>query len=428
MSYAVSWTLAAMLLGAAAIRPAVAQSSRDEAVERYMAEIVWLAADERTGRGIGTDGLSEAGAWIEARFTEIGLAPSGSTGFRQSFSVSIPDPADPHSEGTRVDAFNVVGRLIAGSPNSLPGIIVIGAHYDHLGLGGPGSLDPESHAIHNGADDNASGTVALIEAARILFDRRETLRRDIIFVAFSAEESGLIGSSAFVHSPPAGLDIHDITAMLNMDMVGHLESDRLQVLGGDSAKEWKDIVEQHCERLALDCLIQGDGFGSSDHSSFFAAGIPVLHFFTGAHAEYHRPSDDAYLVDAEGAVRIVRLVAATVLELADRKAALTLVESTRPAPIRMRIGGARLGTIPDYAGPADGSPGLLLSAVRSGSPAEQGGLQRGDLIVEMDGFEVRGIEDFMVVLSEATPGTRATVRVIRDGKAQELEVTYGGSP
>jgi len=175
-------------------------------------------------------------------------------------------------------------------------------------------------------------------------------------------------------------------------------------------------------------VIQGDGFGSSDHSSFFAAGIPVLHFFTGAHAEYHRPSDDAHLVDAEGAVRIVRLVAATVLELADRKAALTLVESTRPAPIRMRIGGARLGTIPDYAGPADGSPGLLLSAVRSGSPAEQGGLQRGDLIVEMDGFEIRGIEDFMVVLSEATPGTRAKVRVIRDGKALELEVTYGGSP
>ncbi|MEE8488394.1 MAG: hypothetical protein V3S56_09500, partial [Gemmatimonadota bacterium] len=120
MSYAVSWTLAAMLLGVAAIRPAVAQASRDEAVQRYMAEIVWLAADERTGRGIGTDGLSEAGAWIEARFTEIGLVPSGSTGFRQSFSVSIPDPTDPHSEGARVDAFNVVGRLTAGSPNPLP--------------------------------------------------------------------------------------------------------------------------------------------------------------------------------------------------------------------------------------------------------------------------------------------------------------------
>jgi hypothetical protein len=310
----------------------------------------------------------------------------------------------------------------------LPGVIVVGAHYDHLGLGGFGSLDPDSQAIHNGADDNASGTVALIEAARRLAARSGDLRRDVLFVAFSGEERGLLGSSAFVHAPPAGLQVDEIRAMLNMDMVGRLEEDRLQVLGGESAEEWKDIVAPLCERLTLDCVIQGDGFGSSDHSSFFAAGIPVLHFFTGAHSEYHRPSDDAELIDAVGAVRIVQLIAATVSDLAARETALTLVESTQPAPTRMRMGGARLGTIPDYAGPADGKPGLLLSAVRSGSPAEQGGLQRGDLIVGIDDFEINGVEDFMVVLSEATPGTQATVRVIRDGKELELEVTYGGRP
>ncbi len=428
VSYAMRPLVTAMLLGVATAQTLPAQSSSEEAVERYTAEIRWLAADEREGRGIGSNGLTEAGAWIEDRFTEIGLSPAGSAGYRQSFSVSIPDPSDPHAEGSRVEAFNVVGRLTAGSPDPLPGVVVIGAHFDHLGFGGPGSLDPDSHAIHNGADDNASGTVALIEVARLLANRKETLRRDIVFVAFSAEERGLVGSSAFVHAPPAGLQVNEITAMLNMDMVGRLEQGRLQVLGGDSAEEWKEVVGPQCERLALDCVIQGDGFGSSDHSSFFAAGVPVLHFFTGAHSEYHRPSDDAHLVDAAGAVRIVQVVAATVGELADRKTALTLVESTQPAPTRMRMGGARLGTIPDYAGPADGSPGLLLSAVRSGSPAEQGGLQRGDLIVDIDGFEIRGVEDFMVVLSEATPGTRATVRVIRDGKSKELEVTYGGSP
>jgi len=425
---AIKSTIVWMLFGAALAAPATAQVVPKEASERYTAEVTWLAADEREGRGIGSDGLSEAGAWIEARFMEIGLSPAGSSGFRQSFDVSIPDASDPHSEGTRVTTFNVVGRLSAGSPSPLPGVIVIGAHFDHLGLGGQGSLDPDSHAIHNGADDNASGTIALIESARHLSTRRETLQRDVIFVAFSAEERGLVGSSAFVHAPPAGLRIDEITAMLNMDMIGRLEQGRLQVLGGDSAEEWKDVVAPLCERLALDCIIQGDGFGSSDHASFFAAGIPVLHFFTGAHSEYHRPSDDSELIDVEGAVRIVQLVAATVGELAARETALTLVESTQPAPTRMRMGGARLGTIPDYAGPADGSPGLLLSAVRSDSPAEQGGLQRGDLIVDIDGFEIRGVQDFMVVLSEATPGTRALVRVIRDGQALELEVTYGGSP
>ncbi|MDH3296941.1 MAG: M20/M25/M40 family metallo-hydrolase, partial [Gemmatimonadota bacterium] len=381
-------------------RVAVAQSSVDE-VERYAAEVEWLADDERDGRGLGSAGLEEAGQWIAGKFAEIGLEPAGDDGFRHTFQAAIPDPADPHAEGTPVEAFNVVGRLVARGSDPLPGVIVVGAHYDHLGLGGFGSLDPDSEAIHNGADDNASGTVALIETARRLAEVAQNLRRDVVFVAFSGEERGLLGSSAFVRTLPGGLQVEEIRAMLNMDMVGRLEANRLQVLGGESAEEWKDLVAPLCERLALDCVIQGDGFGSSDHSSFFAAGIPVLHFFTGAHSEYHRPSDDAELINAAGAVRIVQLVAATVQDLADRDSPLTLVESTQPAPTRMRMGGARLGTIPDYAGPADGSPGLLLSAVRSGSPAEQGGLRRGDLIVGIDDFKIDGVEDFMVVLSEA---------------------------
>jgi len=401
---------------------------RSGAVARYVAGVSWLAADARDGRGLGTEGLSEAGRWIADRFEEVGLRPAGSEGhgYRQPFPTSIPDPANPHAEGTPVEAFNVVGRLVAGAPDRLPGVVVMGAHYDHLGRGGPGSLEPDSRAIHNGADDNASGTVALIEAARSLASRREHLRRDIVFVAFSAEERGLIGSSMFVHAPPDDLRTADIFAMLNMDMVGRLGDAPLQVLGGESAAEWPDIVGPACERRALECLVSGDGFGSSDHSSFFAADVPVLHFFTGAHPEYHRPTDDADLIDADGAVRIVQLVVAVTEELTRRKAPLSLVRSSEPPARQMLIGGARLGTIPDYAGPADGRPGLLLSAVRTDGPAERGGLRRGDLIVGIDEHEIRSIEDFMAVLSEATPGERATVRVEREGELMELEVTYGG--
>lgn len=427
-SRAAGWVVLAAIAGNAAPSLAWAQDSPDSEVERYLAQVAWLADDSREGRGIGTEGLAEAGAWIAQRFAEVGLAPAGSDGFSHAFTVTLPDPENPHAEGESLEAFNVVGRLTATGESPLPGVVIVGAHYDHLGYGGFGSLDPDSDDIHNGADDNASGTAALLEAARRLVPRSGELRRDVVFVAFSGEEHGLIGSSAFVRSPPAGVHVDQVTAMINMDMIGRLGSERLQVLGGESAVEWTEIVGPLCSHLELDCVIQGDGFGSSDHSSFFAAGIPVLHLFTGAHSEYHRPTDDADLIDGIGAVRIVQLIEATVAELTVREAALTLVESTQPAPTRMRMGGARLGTIPDYAGPADGTPGLLLSAVRSGSPAEQGGLQRGDLIVRIDEVTIGGVEDFMMVLSEATPGANAIVHVIRGEQALELEVTYGGKP
>lgn len=423
-----AWIVAGVIFGISGPSMALAQGAPDRDVARYLEQVAWLADDAREGRGVGTDGLDEAGDWIAQRFEEIGLSPAGSDGYRHAFTVTLPDPANPHAEGVSTAAFNVVGRLATTSDSALPGFVVVGAHYDHLGYGGFGSLDPDSEDIHNGADDNASGTVALIEVARRLAVRSDELRRDVVFVAFSGEEHGLIGSSAFVRMPPTGVLVDQINAMINMDMVGRLGTDRLQVLGGESAEEWADIVGPLCTQLDLDCVIQGDGFGSSDHSSFFAAGIPVLHLFTGAHSEYHRPSDDADLIDGVGAVRIVQLIEATVADLAGREAALTLVESTQPAPTRMRMGGARLGTIPDYAGPADGTPGLLLSAVRSGSPAEQGGLQRGDLIVRIDDVDIGGVEDFMMVLSEATPGTNAIVHVVRDEKELELEVTYGGKP
>lgn len=405
-----------------------ASSQQSDAAARYAAGVAWLADDARDGRGLGTEGLADAGAWIAARFEEVGLQPAGSDahGYRHSFPTTVPDPTNPHAEGTPVEAFNVVGRLEGGAPDPLPGVIVVGAHYDHLGHGGPGSLEPDSDAVHNGADDNASGTMALIEAARSLASRRDRLRRDVVFVAFSAEERGLVGSSMFVHAPPGGLHTSDIVAMLNMDMVGRLGDDPLQVLGDGSAVEWPDIVGLACERRALECIVSGDGFGSSDHSSFFAAEIPVLHFFTGAHSEYHRPTDDADLVDAGGAVRIVQLIVAVTEELTRREAPLSLVRSSEPPARQMLTGGARLGTIPDYAVPADGRSGLLLSAVRTDGPAERAGLRRGDLIVGIDDREIGGIDDFMAVLSEATPGERATVKVERDGELMEFEVTYGG--
>jgi hypothetical protein len=403
------------------------------AAARYAKEVAWLADDAREGRGMESEGLAAAGRWIAEQFAAIGLEPAGDDGFRDLFvaHVTQSDPDNPHADPAslpkrEVHAFNVVGRLPAGAPDRLPGVVVIGAHYDHLGMGGPGSLAPGVHEIHNGADDNASGTAALLEVARELSARRSELRRDVWFVAFSLEEEGLLGSSTFVKDPTGGLRDDDIYAMLNMDMVGRLRDDRLEVLGGESATEWKGIVEPLCAARALTCAVGGDGFGSSDQSSFYAAGIPVLHFFTGVHEDYHRPSDDADAIDAGGAMRVVDLVSAVALATADRDATLTYVEAKEKPGARRMAFKVRLGTIPDYAGPTDGSQGLLLAGVRPGSAADQGGLQRGDLVVKIDDHEIRGIEDYMAVLAEGEPGQTATVTVIRDGKPVELQVTFEG--
>jgi Tol biopolymer transport system component len=322
-------------------------------------------------------------------------------------------------------AANVLGVIHAGAADRLPGALVIGAHYDHLGHGGTGSLAPDSHEIHNGADDNASGTAALLEVARELEEQRGKLRRDVYLIAFSGEEEGTLGSTAFTRHPTAGLKAADLVAMLNMDMVGRLRGNQVAILGGESAAEWKEIVPAVCERDLVRCALSGDGYGPSDHSPFYAAGVPVLHFFTGPHEDYHKPSDDADKINAAGGARVALLVADLATEIAARPDRPTYKSAPAPAPQGdVRSYGATLGTIPDYAG--DGRPGVLLAGVRAGGAAEQGGLRRGDLLVGLGGKEIRDIHDFMYVLQRAKPGEKATAVVIREGRKVELEVTFGG--
>ncbi|HEX9941968.1 MAG TPA: M28 family peptidase [Thermoanaerobaculia bacterium] len=323
-------------------------------------------------------------------------------------------------------AVNVAGVVRAGAADRLPGAVLVGAHYDHLGRGGGGSLAPDSHEVHNGADDNASGTAALLAAARRLAGERDRLRRDVYLVAFSGEESGVLGSTAFTRQPPNGLKVADLAAMLNMDMVGRLRGNLVTVLGRDSAEEWKDLLPPACERALLLCASSGDGYGPSDHSPFYAAGVPVLHFFTGPHEDYHKPSDDADKINAGGGARVAALVADLARDIASRPQRPTYRNAPAPEPRGdTRSFGASLGTVPDYAG--DGRPGVLLAGVRPGSAAEQAGLRRGDLLVELSGKPVRDIYDFMYVLQRAKPGEKTTAVVERDGQRVTVEVTFGTS-
>ncbi len=323
---------------------------------------------------------------------------------------------------TRTPTDNVVGVIRAGASAKQPGVLVIGAHLDHLGRGGPGSgaLDAED-AVHNGADDNASGVAALLEAARTLQARRGELARDVYLVAFSGEERGLLGATHFVAHPPyAGAPV----AMLNMDMVGRLRDNEVQVLGAESAAEWSALVEPLCKAARLRCHLAGSGYGPSDHMAFYQGGAPVAHFFTGGHLDYHRVTDDAPAVNAVGAARIAGVVAELALAIA-RGPALTFKKVAEPpklGDIPMR--GGSLGTIPTYG--EDGKvPGVLVADVVPDGPAAKAGLRQGDRIIKIGVTEVRNVQDLMLVLGEAAPGQDTTIVFMRAGKQASVKAVFG---
>lgn len=322
-------------------------------------------------------------------------------------------------------AFNVIAKIPANVPANerIPGAVAIGAHYDHLGYGGVHSLAPDSSAAHVGADDNASGVAGVLEIARALKNAPQ-LKQDVLVMAFSAEEAGVLGSSHLVHEPPAGLEPSKLRAMLNLDMIGRLRDNQLTVLGSKTAKEWEPLVAAACERERIECAQSSDGYGPSDQTSFYAAGVPVLHFFSGSHSDYHKPSDTADRINAGGAAQIAKLVTDIAQAVTSLPGALTF-QSVAPETPKgdVRSFNASLGTIPDYAGPTDGS-GVLLSGVRPGSAAEKAGLRRGDTLVKLGKTDLKSLHDFMFVLNGSKPGQTVTARVKRDGKLVDLQVTF----
>ncbi len=335
-----------------------------------------------------------------------------------------------------VEARNVAALLPGSDPSLADEVLIIGAHYDHLGLGGEGSLDPDaSGVVHNGADDNASGTSGLIEIARLLSQSDRRPARSVLFLAFTAEEKGLWGSSHYVRNPL--LPIAQTVAMLNMDMIGRLEGRTLVVEGVGTAEEWTDILLAANQSTArpLSIAVTPDGFGPSDHSSFYGEGLPVLHFFSNTHVDYHRPSDDWDKVDIEGLGQIVDLVAEVAFDVAgvsgsDERIALTPVEPDLAAahgqdPSSSTTGGGYgpyLGTIPDMV-PVDF--GLRLTGVREGSPAADAGIRGGDIVVEFAGREIGDIYSYTYALQDHEPGDAVEIVVLRDGERLTLTAVLG---
>ena len=387
---------------------------------RVRSDIAFLASDALEGRGTGTPGNDSAAAFAARRYATLGLRPL-SPGYLQPFEARSAMLA--HAGGlAAVRTQNVVAFLPGSDPGLRGQTIVIGAHIDHLGRSPVSSLDPEAgDAIRNGADDNASGSAAVLELAR-LFSARPT-RRSVLFVNFSGEELGLLGSQYFVEHSPVPID--SIVAMLNFDMVGRMRGDSVIVYGVATARELPSILDSANTAVRLHVRGIGDGFGPSDQSSFFAKNIPVLHFFTNIHEDYHRATDDVEKINAAGEARVIVLAERVVREIDIHPGRLTFVRAAAPPPMAAARTGSNvyLGSIPDMAAPD--LKGLRLTGVRAGSPADSAGLKAGDVVIEFDGKAVTDIETYSQALYSHQPGDLVDVVVLRGGERVKLRVRLG---
>ncbi len=317
---------------------------------------------------------------------------------------------------------NVVAQLTGNDPLLKNEFLVIGAHYDHLGLGGPGSHSrrPDTVAVHNGADDNASGVAGMLELAEALAAKRKSLRRSVLFVAFSAEEMGTLGSRYFVDHPPAPLS--QIKYMLNLDMIGRMneEEKTFSVGGTGTARGMEEMLNRLAQGRAFTVKMSPEGAGPSDHASFYAKDIPVLFFMADLHEDYHTPDDDSDKLNYAGQKMIVDYILDAAKELADRSESLVFQEAgpkTTPRGRRFKIS---LGVMPDHS--AAGVKGLRVSVVDPNRPAGRGGMIKGDVIVAIDGKPVNDIYEYMHRLSELRSGDRVSVEVMRDGQKKILIV------
>ncbi|MBC8042215.1 MAG: M20/M25/M40 family metallo-hydrolase, partial [Rhizobacter sp.] len=315
---------------------------------------------------------------------------------------------------------NVIAYLEGSDAKLKDEFVVIGGHYDHLGYGGngSGSLAPDQKKIHYGADDNASGTAGVLEAARYFAAHPNALKRSVIFMCFSGEEMGLLGSAYFTAHPAVPLE--KITAMLNMDMIGRMKDSLLSIGGAGTAQGLRD----RCNALNMQGFklkLTDDGYGPSDHASFYVKDIPVLFFFTGNHANYHKPTDTWDKINSAGEASVVNYVCALAAEFASGTERLTFTKAkSNSSSASMASGGGfrvSLGTIPNYAEEVEG---VKLDGVREGSVAEKSGIKGGDIIIGFGAQTIRSIYDYTDAIRAARPGDEVKITVLRGKEKLEL--------
>ncbi|MEQ9405855.1 MAG: M28 family peptidase [Cyclobacteriaceae bacterium] len=380
-------------------------------------DISILASDSLMGREVGTAGEKMAADYIVSQFEEAKLTGKGTDGFYQSFFVKPSQ--NPHEEdrvGVSADSAGITGYNVLGMIDN-PGdeLIVIGAHYDHLGLGGVSSLHRGEESIHNGADDNASGVAAMMHLARTLSGKK--LNRDVLFIGMSGEEKGLWGSNYYVKNPT--IDLSKVNFMINMDMVGRLDMDKgLAANGTGTSPVWNWMLD-NSNSDSLKIIKSESGTGPSDHTSFYLQDIPVLHFFTGQHEDYHKPGDDADKINEDGILLVASLIERIVVDLDDEeKIEFTKTKDESQDNPRFTVA---MGVIPDYL--FDGK-GMRIDGVSEDKPAQKAGLQKGDVVVQLGDSTITDMMSYMRALSTFKKGDATSVVIDRNGEQIRYEIEF----
>lgn len=396
------------------ITEVTAQSSPQNLMQQ---DIYFLASDELKGREMGTEGEKMAAQYIAERMAKMGLIPQGTEDYFQNFAVT--PKANPHSmeaatDGKPIEGMNVIGVLDKGKENT----VIIGAHYDHLGMGAEGSLHAGEAAIHNGADDNASGVALMLQIAQKLSKSTYPLNNNYVFIAFSGEEKGLWGSNHFVKNPT--LDLTKVNYMINFDMVGRLDEEKgLAINGVGTSPSWKEYLEVANKR-DLKLVLSESGVGPSDHTSFYLQDIPVLHFFSGQHEDYHKPEDDFDKINYEGIGQIKFLVLELMasVDMRNEKLTFSKTKDEQKSAARFKV---TLGVMPDYMYQGEG---MRIDGIIEDRPAQKAGLEKGDIVIELGGNKVSDIYNYMEALSKFSKGDKTNVKVKRGEKVIEEKVTF----
>lgn len=378
-------------------------------------DVTYLASDDLEGRAIGTAGEELAAQYIAERFEKFGLSPMGTDGYMQVFNVK--KGTNPHEEAVIGDAEGgITGRNVVGYvDNGAERTVVIGAHFDHLGYGSEGSLYRGEKSIHNGADDNASGTAAIIQLGRIL--KNKSKNKNYLLLAFSGEENGLWGSNYFAKNPT--IDLSKVDYMINLDMVGRMNEEKtLAINGVGTSPSWLDKIEA-ANTDTLKLVTSESGVGPSDHTSFYLQDLPVLHFFTGQHEDYHKPSDDSEKLNYQGVVHVVRMIERLVLSLdEEEQIAFTKTKDDSGDNPRFTVS---LGVVPDYL--YDGQ-GMRIDGVSEDKPAQKAGMQKGDIVMKLGDSTIVDMMSYMRALSAFQLGDETKVEFKRGEELKSVDIKF----
>jgi len=377
--------------------------------EGMMATLTYLADEKFRGRGVGSTELDQVAAFIATKFESVGLLPGGEPSGSWYQEWMDPDRS--------MRMRNVVGILPGRNPELARESVVIGAHYDHLGM--KGTSQESAGKVHPGADDNASGVAVLLEMASRL-TLVANMERPVVFVAFTGEETGRKGSRYFVQNEKR-YPVSSVTGMINLDTVGRLGKGKLIILGAASAKEWGTLFQEAAKPLKLEIAESTQDLDSSDQKSFHEAGVPAVQLFTGPHLDYHRPTDTADKIDGKGLVKIAMLTRTVAFTLANLQAPLTRTITAAPGV----ASGPRMdrkvtiGVIPDFT---YNEQGVRLGGTQPGGPAEAAGMKQGDIIIEAGNAPISVLKDLSDVLKKKQPGDRLPIRFLRKGRGMKTEL------